>query len=311
MRLTWFTGPRLLRGRSRRSRRRLAAAPLRVRQLERRRVLDAAVQTLVVSAVTSTESPALTQTTTTDTTTQPPLTFNWTPPPGANVPAAQSANLAQGAAANVPPFLVVPLDQDVNEGQLLDLSAANGAPPLGLFIDTDLADTHIATVDWGDGSAIENTTIIQGLGAGALGGTHVYADQGTYTVTINVIDGNGGSDMDTFEVFVAQVAPTATLANSGPVVEGSPATVSFANQFDPSSADTLAGFHYAYDINNDGTFDVGDGTYAGSVTSTSENVPGSLLFEGPGNPGDYTVTARIIDKRFCCNPKAFTTPPVF
>ncbi len=199
----------------------------------------------------------------------------------------------QGAAANVPPLLITQLDQNVNEGQLLDLSGLGGAPPLALYIDTDLGDTHTATVNWGDGSPTENATVFAGVGSGALGGTHVYADQGTYTVTIEVMDNNGGMDSDSFDVFVDPVDPTATLGNSGPVFEGSSATVTFTNQFDPSSADTTAGFHYAYDINNDGTFDVGDGTYGGSGTNTSQSISGSLLFEGPS---DYTVKARIIDK---------------
>ena len=142
------------------------------------------------------------------------------------------------------------------------------------------------TVDWGDGSAIENPTVFPIVGASTLGATHTYADQGTYTVTVTVMDNNGGTNNDTFQVFVAPVSPTATFSNSGPVTEGSSATVSFTNQFDPSSADTTAGFHYAYDLNNDGTFDVGDGTYAGSGTNASQNVSASLLIEGPG---DYTV----------------------
>ncbi len=295
MRLSWFTGRQLLRsGGGRSHHRRSASATLRVRQLERRRVLDGAVQAVVVTAVASADSPVTTPAPTADTTSQTPTAYSWTPPPTTNAQPANSAELAQGAVANVPPVLVVPLDQNLNEGQLLDLSGTSGAPPLGLFIDTDLADTHTATVDWGDGSPMESTTIFQGVGVGTLGGTHVYADQGTFTVTVTVMDNNGGSDSDTFHAIVAPVAPTATLSNNGPVVEGSPsATVSFSNQFDPSSTDTAAGFHYAYDINNDCTFDVGDGTYGGSVTTTSANVPGSFLTEGPS---DHTVTARIIDK---------------
>lgn len=291
MRLSWWNGSRLFGRAARRSPRRSGNA-LRVRQLERRRVLDGALQSLVVTAVTAPASTTSTSTADTQTS-QPPLTFDWTPPPSASLPSSQSADLTQGAGLNSDPVLVVPLDQNVNEGQLLDLSGSNGAPPLGLFIDTDLGDTHTATVDWGDGSPIENTSVIQGFGAGALGGTHAYADQGTYTVTAEVMDINGGTDTDTFQVLVGQVAPTATLSNNGPVNEGSQATVTFSNQLDPSSADTSAGFHYAYDLNNDGTFDVGDGTYAGSVTSTSQNESASILGEGPS---DHTVTARIIDK---------------
>ncbi len=75
--------------------------------------------------------------------------------------------------------------------------------------------------------------------------------------------------------------------------ESSSATVSFSNQFDPSSVDTAAGFRYAYDFDNDGTFDVGDGSYGGSVMADSQMVSPALLAEGPGS---QTVRAWIIDK---------------
>ena len=65
--------------------------------------------------------------------------------------------------------------------------------------------------------------------------SHTYADgPNDYTVTVTVTDKDGDSDSETFSVHVNNVAPTATLANNGPVNEGSPATVSFSNQFDPS-----------------------------------------------------------------------------
>ena len=54
----------------------------------------------------------------------------------------------------------------------------------------------------------------------------------------NVIDKDGGFTQYTTVVTVDDVAPTATLSNDGPVDEGSPATVSFSNQLDPSNADT-------------------------------------------------------------------------
>ncbi len=99
--------------------------------------------------------------------------------------------------------------------------------------------------------------------------------------------------MRSFFVTVENVAPTADLGNNGPVPEGSSATVSFSNQFDPSSVDTAAGFHYAYDFDNDGTFDLGDGSYGGSVAGSSQMVPPALTAEGPGS---QTVRAWIIDK---------------
>ncbi len=194
---------------------------------------------------------------------------------------------------NVRPVLVVAIDQTVNEGQPLDLSGIGGAPPLGLFIDNGVLDTHTATVNWGDGSATEDASIFSASGSGALGGTHTYADNGVYTVTVSVVDDFGASDTETFTVTVGNVAPTAALNNSGPVNEGSTASVFLSDETDPGTVDTTAGFRYAYDFNNDGTFDVGDGTYAGSSMSASEAVPATLLEDGPASP---IVRTRIIDK---------------
>ncbi|MDP6467641.1 MAG: Calx-beta domain-containing protein, partial [Pirellulaceae bacterium] len=113
------------------------------------------------------------------------------------------------------------------------------------------------------------------------------------TVTITATDSNGASNTADFQLVVNNVAPTATFSNDGPVNEGGSANVSFASQFDPSTADTTAGFRYAYDYDNDGAFDSGDGTYAGSTTDgDSATVLASYLV----GPGTHTVKGRIIDK---------------
>jgi hypothetical protein len=57
------------------------------------------------------------------------------------------------------------------------------------------------------------------------------------------------------------VAPTASFANDGPIDEGSTFTLSLLYPFDPSSADTGAGFEYA--------FDCGDGTGFGAFSASS------------------------------------------
>ena len=114
------------------------------------------------------------------------------------------------------------------------------------------------------------------------------------SVTITATDTISGEVTTlSFPLTVVNVAPTATFANGGAVNEGSTGTVSFSGQSDPSTADTTAGFHYAYDFNNDGTFEVGDGTYAGSSTTVSATVPASYLAQGPGT---RTVLGRILDK---------------
>jgi subtilisin family serine protease len=89
--------------------------------------------------------------------------------------------------------------------------------------------------------------------------------------------------------------PTATLGNNGPAAEDSTTTsVSFSNLFDFSPADIAAGLRFSYDLNNDGAWDVGNGTtYAGSVTSATQIVPTSFFGDGPGN---ITAKARVFDK---------------
>ena len=116
---------------------------------------------------------------------------------------------------------------------------------------------------------------------------------GSRTLGLRVTDSFGLSGSTTVSLSITNAAPTARLSNSGPVNEGSAATVTFAGQHDPSPTDTSAGFHYAYDFDNDGMFDSGDGTYSGSLTAASATVPASYLADGPGS---RTVRGRIIDK---------------
>ncbi len=178
---------------------------------------------------------------------------------------------------NVPPTLTSPGDQTGNEGveKLFDT---------GSFSDPGTADAPwTVDVNWGDSNTDSFTTGTQG----ATSHNHTYADSGTYTVTVTVKDkDNASSNTITFQVTVTNTAPTADLANNGPVNEGSPATVTFSNQFDPSATDTAAGFHYAYSCSNG---DLSGATYAGSGTNAST----TCTFD---DNGTYTVKARIIDK---------------
>src|SRR5207249_1665574 len=86
----------------------------------------------------------------------------------------------------------------------------------------------------------------------------------SHLVKARIIDRAGSFSQYTTTGDGRTVASTADLGNNGPVDEGSPATVSFSNQFDPSTGDTAAGFHYAYSCSNG---DLSAATYAGSGTS--------------------------------------------
>ena len=97
----------------------------------------------------------------------------------------------------------------------------------------------------------------------------------------------------TATVVVTNVAPTATLTGPATVAEGGTATVAFTAISDPSSDDTALGFRYSYDFDDDGTFDLGDGTYTGSVPAASAAVPAALLADGPAL---RVVRGRVLDK---------------
>src|SRR5205823_6595087 len=114
-----------------------------------------------------------------------------------------------------------------------------------------------------------------------------FTDNGSFPVKARIIDKDGGFTEYTTTVTVNNVPPTATLANSGPVDEGSPATITFSGASDPSSADTSAGFHYSYDCTGNGTNLAS--SYGAAGTSASSNC--TFADNGP-----YTVYGRIFDK---------------
>src|SRR5439155_465230 len=131
-----------------------------------------------------------------------------------------------------------------------------------------------------------------GSGYGAFSGTSSTScpttDSGSRTVKGKIKDKDGGTTEYTASVTVNNVAPTATLSNDGPIYEGGSATISFSGQSDPSSADTSAGFHYAYSCSNG---DLSGATYGGSGASASTTCS---FADNVGSP--FPVKARIIDK---------------
>jgi hypothetical protein len=111
--------------------------------------------------------------------------------------------------ANVAPALSGQANQTANEGTAKSFD-------LGSFTDQgDDADWTVH-VEWGDESS--DLDILTKDAAGSLGALeHTFADgPRTYTVTVTVSDKDGAEDSATFDVEVANVAPT--LALTGPTV---------------------------------------------------------------------------------------------
>ncbi len=186
---------------------------------------------------------------------------------------------------NVAPTIAVTGNANVNEGSLYTLN-------LGLITDPGDDTVFRYIINWGDGVFTDTTANPENTVH-----NHTY-DDGTIlrNVIISLFDEDGSPHANAgnpkpFPVTVNNVDPTATFFNGGAVSEGSNGLVGFAAQFDPSVADTNAGFSYSYDFNNDGDFaDSGELT---DVASASTAVPALYLADGPAV---RTVRGRIKDK---------------
>ncbi|MDA0161791.1 PKD domain-containing protein [Solirubrobacter ginsenosidimutans] len=158
------------------------------------------------------------------------------------------------------------------------------------------ADNDPLTYSWdvnGDGTYGDATGASPTLTTAQLDALGLDDGPGSAAVRVRVSDGSLTTTSAATTVTVNNAVPNATVGNSGPVAEGSTATVSFTGVNDPSSVDTAAGFRYGYDFDNNGTYEVGGSTYATATTSATATVPASFLADGPGT---RTVRMVVFDK---------------
>ena len=93
------------------------------------------------------------------------------------------------------------------------------------FTDVGLADTHTAVVDWGDGTTPQTVTVAQARGSGTLVSSHVYGDNGTFTVTVKVTDDDTVAGVGTTTVRVDNVNPAVTIDRGTTMSFGGVATL--------------------------------------------------------------------------------------
>jgi len=108
-------------------------------------------------------------------------------------------------------------DRVVAEGDLVTLAPSR-------FNDPGTLDRHTATVEWGDQTAADAGVVIElpfgppgstgGLD-GSVGSSHVYADDGVYTVNVCVTDDDGGSGCDALTVTVTNADPIVVIDQVG------------------------------------------------------------------------------------------------
>jgi hypothetical protein len=107
--------------------------------------------------------------------------------------------------------------QDIPTGAVQVASVGSAANGTG---------TYSATVNWGDGSAVQaaTVTIIASTGT-VVAPTHTYAHAGTFTVTATVANTDGTTLVTTESVVVPPLAVTHISPSSGPMTGGTKVTV--------------------------------------------------------------------------------------
>ncbi len=144
-----------------------------------------------------------------------------------------------------------------------------------MFSDPGTADTHTATIDWGDGNVTAGS-VAEVLGAGTVTGVHQYSAAGTYTITVTITDDNGGSVVATG---IPGVAPTAApVADAGgpySVDEGSP--ISLTGTASDTESDPLS-VAWSFSWTGSATCAVtGDTTLTPTVTCDDDTLVSAIL----------------------------------
>lgn len=193
-----------------------------------------------------------------------PVLFKVTDPMGAFATSTTSVEVT-----NVDPVMNTIPGATINEGAAYTASVS--------FTDPG-PDSWSGNVNYGDGSA-NQALVINGNKTFTL--NHVYADNGTYVITVNLSDNDGGTDTaSASDIIVYNVAPT---VDAGPDVTTTNGIFTATGSFSDTGADTWTA-----------TVDYGDGS--GRVPLTlSANKTYNLSHTYTYN-GSYTVTVTITDK---------------
>jgi hypothetical protein len=175
----------------------------------------------------------------------------------------QSAATAEVSVGNVNPSVSVTGDA-IDEGQSATVSIQ--------FADGGAADTHSVVIDWGDGSAPQDAGIVPS----PLDRSHLYSDDGDFTVTVTVTDDDGGvgKGFATVEVAPVNDPPVADAGGPYAVIEGQSVTLDGSGSVDTDGLIVL----FEWDLDGD------------SVTDATGE---SVTFDALALSGPQTIDVRL------------------
>lgn len=207
-------------------------------------------------------------------------TFDFTPIDNGSYVVSLTVTVGEWSATDSRSITVLNVDPTPTGVTINAVDEGSSATLSGSILEPSIADTLTLSVDWGDGSPLQNFP--HAAGSTTFNHNHVYANSGTFTVTVTLTDDDGGTGTTTTSIIVNNVVPTATFAPTGAAIAGNDAKVSFTNVSDPSTGDVEAGFIYAYDFDNDGVYE-----------EVTDQPVASHVF---ASPGSYKVNGRITDQ---------------
>jgi N-acetylneuraminic acid mutarotase len=120
--------------------------------------------------------------------------------------------------------------------------------------------------------------------------THVYGDNGNYTVTLKVTDGSGLSDTDNVSVTVLNVAPTASVGGPYLGFEGTPLLL-MGSHTDPGFLDTHV---YEWDLSYDGTTFIPDMTGEFVQNTWYDDYYGSIALKVTDDDGGWDLDVTTV-----------------
>ena len=186
---------------------------------------------------------------------------------GIGVPVmTNEAALTVNPAINNPPAVEAGDSATINEGGTFRRE--------GSFSDND-SSSWVASVDYGDGAGTQVLT----LSGKTFSLNHVYADNGLFTVTVNVTDNDGGTGSDTASVSVTNVAPVVNAGSAANILEGG--TFASSGTFTDPGADNWTA-----------AVDYGDGSGSQVLTLSGKTFSLNKVYS---NNGVYTVLVSVTD----------------
>jgi alpha-tubulin suppressor-like RCC1 family protein/uncharacterized protein YkwD/plastocyanin/thiol-disulfide isomerase/thioredoxin/uncharacterized membrane protein YphA (DoxX/SURF4 family) len=184
--------------------------------------------------------------------------------------------------ANVPPTVDAGTDASLNAG---DTFARSGS-----FTDPG-ADNWTATVDYGDGSGVQPLALNPDK---TFNLSHLYPDSGTFTVTVEVTDDDGGVG-----TAIINITVTVTVVNQPPVITTEPTHdvaegEAFTHAVGFTDTDTTD--------NHTGTIDWDDGSPPEALVITESGGSGEA---SPGHTypdnGSFTAAIEVCDEHDACD----------